>query len=389
VLVPPPVRSMRPSQRGRPPGFVRPQEPHGKNRPISGSRCPRSRPRQARDPCRSRTTTGATGDTRGRRSARTLSAHSDRPRGRRTRVQGWRTRDPARHRLGGSRAGSSRIVGRGCTRRRRGDGRCRHRSGGRSRHGSRRWRGSRRWGRSRRRGGGGRRSWRGRRRRGRGGSGTRSRRRSGNRRRSGRRSRLGRRRATRRQEAERIDIAVLVCRPPDAQMDVRARHLWVAGGTHCADDLAVSYACAPRDRQRAEMRQSHRVAVAREHGQDEPALRHGPGERDRPGRCGVHLLARGSPDVDATVLAACVGVGPEAERPHHGSTRGPRPSVSACREGKSAQNEGNDNHPTHNPTSSAGRALPRPHVTVFYFDNSTRRVTERSAVVKFGYSPEL
>jgi hypothetical protein len=103
----------------------------------------------------------------------------------------------------------------------------------------------------------------------------------------------------------------------------------------------------------------------------------------------VHLLARRSAEVDATVLAACVGVGAETERPQHGSTGGPRPSVSACREGKYAQNEGNDDHPTHNPTSFTGRALPRPHVTVFYFDNRTKRVTEWSAVVKSGYSPEL
>ena len=194
-----------------------------------------------------------------------------------------------------SRRGSRCRYRRGCRRRRR------DRSGGRSC--SRRRRRRRRT--RRRRRGSGRRCGRGR--------GCRDRR-------SGRRSRRAGW-----QEAQRIEVAVLVLGPADAEMDVRPFDLCVGAGSDRADARALDDGLPLGDGGGAEVRQRDGVAVGCRDREDEPVARHPPHERHVARRGRARGSALRTADVDATVLTACIRIGAEGERPQHRAVRGPTP----------------------------------------------------------------
>ncbi len=234
-------------------------------------------------------------------SRRVVRAHRSRPRHASGRAHDER---PGRLRQGGRRVRARGCVGRlRCCRRRCRDGRGR-------------CRGNRR-GRARR--GGGRRARR-RRHRGRRSRGRRDgcRRRDDHRRRSRIGDGCGRRRGrTRRQQAEGIDVALLLRRTPDSEMDARDGLLGRSARSHRPDRRALRHRVALRDADRAEMDEGHREAVCGED-RDAAAVRgQRPGERDdaRRGRADRRSACPG--DVDATMLTTRVRVRAEHERPQH------------------------------------------------------------------------
>ena len=133
---------------------------------------------------------------------------------------------------------------------------------------------------------------------------------------TGRRRRRGRRRATGDgtasdggavgdtdgQEPSRVEIALLVARDPDTQVDVRRRHLGVAAGADRPDRVALGNRCTLRDEDRAEMGERDCVPVP---GEDRDTLAgggDGPGERDRTALRRDNCCARVAGDVDPAVL---------------------------------------------------------------------------------------
>ena len=189
--------------------------------------------------------------------------------------------------------------------RRRGDGRRRRCRGRRGRRDDRR----RAHGRTGRRDGGRR--------------GSRARRGRGDGRRLGRR-RLGRRTA-RGQQAERVDVAFVLRRDPDAEVDTRGRMLRVAARAHRPDGRAFVDHVALRGRDRPEVDERDRVAVGREDRHAASVGGERARERDGPGRGRPDGQAVAAADVDSPVLSGGVRVGAERERAQHGSVGGPRP----------------------------------------------------------------
>jgi hypothetical protein len=235
-----------------------------------------------------------------------------------------RSRDRRRRRHCGRR-------GRGCSGRRRSDGRVR--------------RSSRRRGRLSGRGRGDLRRRRGRRRRrcrrGRGGHRGNRHRRSRPRlcRIDGRHSRDGVGSAWR-QEPDRVDVALVLVCVPNSQLHVRPAHLGISAGTDRPDAVAFGNRRPLGDPDRSELGERDRPAVR---GQDRhrlPTPRHGAGEgHDASGR-GTNRFAGGASDVDAAVLAGGVGVhGVEREREQDGAARRPGPG-----RGRSDEREGSDKH---------------------------------------------
>jgi hypothetical protein len=203
--------------------------------------------------------------------------------------------------------GIARGIGRGCRR------------GGLGRRGGR---GGRRSGRSRM-GIGGHRGGRGRHGLGlRGGSG-RGRSRSDRRR--------GRRHDRGRQEPQWVEVALGLGRDTDPKMDVRLRHLGVSRGPCRGHGLTFADRRSFRDGERAEMRERDGVAVGR---RDREALardRDGSGERHRPGRGRDDAGAGLGAEIDAAVLAGCIGMRRVVgERLQHRPVDGPRPGSSRC-----------------------------------------------------------
>jgi hypothetical protein len=137
----------------------------------------------------------------------------------------------------------------------------------------------------------------------------------------------GRRRRSRArgQEAERVDVAFLVGRAADAQVDARHRLLGRAARAHRPDRRTLAHLVAFRDADRAEMDEGHRIAVGGEDGDALTVGRERSGERDDTRRRRPDRRAFCARDVDAAVLAARVGVGPELERAKHVASRRPGP----------------------------------------------------------------
>jgi hypothetical protein len=157
---------------------------------------------------------------------------------------------------------------------------------------------------------------------------------SGRRRHARRRSRLGRGRhgrrlRGRRQEQQRVEVALRVCRPADAQVEVRHRQLRDAARPDRGDRIALGDQAAPPDPERPEMQQRDRVAVGRLDRQRLAAGRHRPGERDGSAGRRDHRRALRSTDVDPAMLAARVRVVAKAELAQHRPVHGPHPATRA------------------------------------------------------------
>ena len=210
----------------------------------------------------------------------------------------------------GGRRRSGRLTGRGCRR------------GGSRRDGSRRSRLGRR----------------GRRRRLRHRHGGRNGCRRGRRRRRGNGcgSRRGGGRRPGRQQGLRIEVAVLVGRPPDAEVDVGPVDLGCPAGADRADDRALGDLVSLRHLDRAEVEQRHGEAVGRLDRDGAAVRRQRPGEGDRAARRRGHGRAGVAGDVDAAVLPAGVGVVADGERPQDGAATGPGP----CRRRRREQERG-------------------------------------------------
>jgi hypothetical protein len=149
-----------------------------------------------------------------------------------------------------------------------------------------------------------------------------------------RRGRLGRglhglRLRDRRQEQQRVEVALRVCRPADAQVEVRHRQLRDAARPDRGDRIALGDQRAPSDTQRPEMQQRHRVAVGRLDRQRLAPGRHRAGERDGSSGRRDHRRALRSTDVDPAMLAAFVRVVAEAELAQHRPVHGPCPATRA------------------------------------------------------------
>ena len=155
-------------------------------------------------------------------------------------------------------------------------------------------------------------------------------------RRGGRRRRR-RRRCPCREQALRIDVAVVLGRDPDAEMDARGRVFDVSARAHRPHRLPLGDSVALRDADRAEMEQRHRIAARREDRHPSAVRRYRPGERDRARRRGANRAAVAAPDVDTAVLSRGVRVRTDRKRAKHGPVGGPRP-----RERRPAQGERDD-----------------------------------------------
>ena len=239
-----------------------------------------------------------------------------------------------RRRLGGRRRGGrGRRNGRRRRRRQR-RRRCRH--GGARRHGRGCDRGLRRRSRVRRR-----------RRRGRRLDGYRRGHRDGGR----RRRRLGvdgrrRRGRARGQEPERVDVALLLGCSSDTEMDARHGLLRRPAGPHRPDRLALGDRVSLRDPDRAQMDERHRIPVRREDRDAAAVRRQRAGKRDHTGGRRADRSPVGAGDVDPAVLAACVRVSSEHERPQYLTLRGPRPGRRAAAQGEREHAHGADREKT-------------------------------------------
>jgi hypothetical protein len=103
-------------------------------------------------------------------------------------------------------------------------------------------------------------------------------------------------------------------------------HLGIGADADRPDAGAFGDRGAPRDRDRAEVRQRHGVPVGSGDRDAVSGGRDGAREGDGPGRRSVHRRALVAAHVDPTVLARRIGMcGIEEEGLQHGPRSGPRP----------------------------------------------------------------
>jgi hypothetical protein len=167
--------------------------------------------------------------------------------------------------------------------------------------------------------------------------------------RPGRRSRGdgSRGRATDRQEQQRIEVRLRVDGRADPEMDVGLGNLGVAARPDGPDHVAFGDDQILGDRDRTEMREGDGEPVC---GLDRQALArggNGAGERHRPARGREDVRARRAGEVDASMLAAAVGVGGvEDERLQDRAVDRPGPRARRGRDHQRDQ-QGREKHSTH------------------------------------------
>ena len=108
-------------------------------------------------------------------------------------------------------------------------------------------------------------------------------------------------------------------------MDIRLRPLGLAARADRADDVALADLSADGQPDRAQVDERDRPAVLGSDRQAETLSRQSSGERDHPTRGGTDVRARGSCDVDPSVLAARVRIAVGHERPQHRPVDRPGP----------------------------------------------------------------
>jgi hypothetical protein len=119
---------------------------------------------------------------------------------------------------------------------------------------------------------------------------------------------------------------VRICGQPDAEVHVRLSPFGLAARADGAYDLALLDGRPDADPKRPEMDERDREAVLGPDREALPFVRYLAGERDDTTRRRAHSRARGSPDVDPTVLAAAVWVVTSDERPQHRPFDRPAPA---------------------------------------------------------------
>ena len=136
----------------------------------------------------------------------------------------------------------------------------------------------------------------------------------------------------RREEAQRVEVPVLVVRPPDAEVHVRRVRDRVRALADAPDAHALRNGVAAPDRDARELEESHGEAVTRLDRQRAAAVRDRARERDGAANGRVHGVANGRADVDPAMLAARVGVIAEDERAQDRPVDRPRPRTRGSRE---------------------------------------------------------
>ena len=119
----------------------------------------------------------------------------------------------------------------------------------------------------------------------------------------------GRGRVPRRQDRLRVDVAILIVRAADPEVDVRNGKLGRPARADRSDDVTFDDAGSHVERERAEVREGDRLAVGGAYAQRLAVCRCRAGERhDTVGRR-AHRVTRTGADIDAAMLAAGIRVG--------------------------------------------------------------------------------
>jgi hypothetical protein len=132
----------------------------------------------------------------------------------------------------------------------------------------------------------------------------------------------------RRQERERVDVALVVCCPAQAEVHERLREVDDATGPDAADRDALCGGRAAADSDGAEMDEGRGVAERRLDRHRLAPGRHGARERDDPVGRRYDVAAGRSAEVDPAMLSGGIRVRPiERERPQHRTGDRPRPCL--------------------------------------------------------------
>lgn len=123
------------------------------------------------------------------------------------------------------------------------------------------------------------------------------------------------RRDTGGQECQRIDVALLVSRQPNAQVHVGFGPVWFTARPDRRDRVPFGDRVSLPDIERAEVLHHDRVAVGSAYRQRLAALRHRARKRHGAGSRRKHAGTEIAANVDSSMLAACIRVVPENERP--------------------------------------------------------------------------
>ncbi len=134
-----------------------------------------------------------------------------------------------------------------------------------------------------------------------------------------------------RKEGLGVDVALLVGRDADAQVDVRLGPGGLTARAHGGDGRPLRDRVALANPNRAEMLQRHGVAVGRPDRERLAAFRHGACEGHRSGRRREHVGSEIAGDVDAAMLTARIGIASEDERAEDPPTDRPCPGLSGGR----------------------------------------------------------
>jgi hypothetical protein len=165
------------------------------------------------------------------------------------------------------------------------------------------------------------------------------------RRRRGRRRRVRRRRRdTRRQQGHRIDVAVVVGREPDAEMDVRSVELRRSARADRRDGHPLVDGLTRTHGERAEVRERDGVSVLRADAQRQPVSRRRAREGDQTSRRRGDGRAGRAAHVDAAMLSSGIRMpAVEREGPEDRPVGRPRPRGGGRRQGDREQDdEGNE-----------------------------------------------
>jgi hypothetical protein len=128
-----------------------------------------------------------------------------------------------------------------------------------------------------------------------------------------------------RQEEQRIDVAVRVGTPPDAEVDVRHRELRYAARPDRPDPIALGHDRPALDLIRPQVHERDGVAVLCLDRHSLATGRNDAGEGDGAARGGDHRRARHCADVDPAVLSRGVRIRAEGERPQNRAPHRPAP----------------------------------------------------------------
>jgi ABC-type amino acid transport substrate-binding protein len=115
------------------------------------------------------------------------------------------------------------------------------------------------------------------------------------------------------EKSQGVDVAVLIGRQADPEMQVGLGVLRIAASADRADRLALRDRGCSRDGDRAEVDEGDGVAVGRLDRYDAPAARDHAREADDASGRGAHRRVGCRGNVDSAVLSSCVRIVPEVE----------------------------------------------------------------------------